>query len=131
MDIAFKTIASAMVTAVFCLVLNKRDKDFSALLTILACAMILSVTLSHLKPVIDLVQRLQAISNVNNEVLGILLKSAGISLLCEIVCLICADVGNSALGKSVQILSSAVILWMSIPLFSKLLDMIGEILSRT
>ena len=130
MSIFFKTVAAALITAVFYLVLSKKDKDISMLLTAAVCCMILAAALTYLEPVIALIHRLQDIANMNNEMLGILLKAVGIGLLSEIIGLVCADIGNAALGKSVQMLTTAVILWLSIPLFSNLLDMVGEILSK-
>jgi hypothetical protein len=48
----------------------------------------------------------------------------------EIAELICADSGNQALGKSVQILASFVIIVIAIPLFTALLDLIEEVITR-
>ena len=74
--------------------------------------------------------KLQAVGNLNTEMLEILLKSVGIGLLSEIAVLVCCDMGNASMGKTLQILSMAVILWLSLPLFSSLLDLIGKILGE-
>ena len=49
-------------------------------------------------------------------------------LLAEVTELICIDSGNTALGKGLKILATAVILWMSVPLLSGLISLIEEIL---
>ena len=48
----------------------------------------------------------------------------------EITSLICTDAGNAALGKSVQILATCGILWLSIPLFTSLIDLLNKILGE-
>jgi hypothetical protein len=51
-------------------------------------------------------------------------------LIGELAGLICSDAGNAALAKSIQILTTAVILWLSIPLFESLLDLVQAILGE-
>ena len=60
--------------------------------------------------------------------LGILLKAVGIGLVSEIAGLVCTDAGNGSLGKTLQLLGSAVILYLSLPIFTAMLELIREIL---
>ena len=60
----------------------------------------------------------------------IVLKSAGIGLVGEVACMVCADSGHSSLGKAVQLLGNGTILWLSLPLFSGMLDLLREILGQ-
>ena len=60
--------------------------------------------------------------------LGILLKAVGIGLVSEIAGLVCNDAGNGSLGKTLQMLGSAVILYLSLPIFTAMLELIREIL---
>jgi hypothetical protein len=52
----------------------------------------------------------------------------GIGILSEISALICADAGNSSLGKALQILGGTAMLWLSLPVFRTLVDLIRSIL---
>ena len=60
--------------------------------------------------------------------LQIVMRSVGIGLLSEITLHICTDSGNTALGKTLQILGNAIILWLSLPIFTKIIELIEEIL---
>ncbi len=100
------------------------------LLTTAACCMILISAAVYLEPVISFFGQLRHFADLNGEMVSILLKSVGIGLITEIAALICADVGNAALGKSLQIMATAVILWISLPLLSGLLELVGEILGE-
>ena len=54
--------------------------------------------------------------------------AVGIGLVVEMGSLICADAGNSALGKTLQILGAIAVLWLSIPLINSLIALLEQIL---
>lgn len=130
MDIFLKTVAAALITVLLCLIVAKRDKDISLLLSVAGCCMLVVVAVRYLEPVFSFFRQLQSLGNMDSQALGILLKAVGIGLLAEIAGLICADVGNSALGKTLQIVATAIILWVSLPLLTSLLSLVGEILGE-
>ncbi len=130
MDIYLKAIAAALITVIFCLVLSKRDKDMALLLTAAVCCMVAAAAVGFLSPVLAFLRNLQTLGQLDPRMFEILLKSVGIGLLAEITSLLCADAGNAALGKSIQLLSAAVILWMAIPLLQGLLDILQSVLGE-
>ena len=71
--------------------------------------------------------RLSDLGQINDQMLRIIFKTVGVALLAEISELICVDAGNATLGKSLQVLSTAVILWLSVPLLNELIDLIETI----
>ena len=128
MDGFLKAAAAALITAVLCLVLSKQGKDTAILLTLLVCAAILTVAMGYLRTVTDFISTLDALVDLEGDHFRILLKITGIGLLSETASMICADAGNGALGKALQILSTVLILCLSIPLLQQLLDLIRGIL---
>jgi stage III sporulation protein AD len=130
MDLFLKAVAAALITAVIGLVLARQGKDMFLLLTLAACAMIGAVAFTFLKSVISFLQRLTEMTKLNTDLLAVILKTVGIGLIGELAGLICSDAGNAALAKSIQILTTAVILWLSIPLFESLLDLVQAILGE-
>ncbi len=128
MDTYVKALAGVLVTLVLYLVLAKQNKDISVLLTVLVCCMIIVAAINYLEPVISFVDKLETLGQFNSDMLSILLKAVGIGLLAEVTALICSDAGNAALGKTVQILASVAILWLSVPLFTSLIELVEEIL---
>ncbi len=128
MDVFIKACAGILVTLVIYLLLAKQGKDFSVLLTVFVCSVIAITAIHYLEPVMDLLSQLQTVGKLNPETFSILLRAVGISLLSELVMSVCSDAGNAALGKTLQLLASAVVLWMSVPLFKSLISLIEEIL---
>lgn len=130
MDTFYQAVAGVLVAVIFILVLRKQGSDISILLSVLVCSMLGVLAASFLKPVIEFMQRLQKLGSLQPVYLNTLLKIVGISFTAQIAGLICDDSGNSALGKIIQFLASAVILYFSLPMLSKLLDLVEQILEN-
>lgn len=131
MDIFVKSVAGALIALIMYLILAKQGKDVSVLLTVAMCCMLAVAAIQYIEPVISFVNRLQQLSSMEPAMLQIILRAVGIGLLGEITALICADAGNASLGKSLQLLACGTVLWLSIPLFTQMIDLIEEILLLT
>ena len=79
---------------------------------------------------VDFIRQLQENTGIDPQFVRILLKSVGIGLVAEIAGLICTDAGNAALGKTIQILATAVILWLALPLMGALLELVRRIMEE-
>lgn len=128
MDIFLKASAGVLLTVVLSLVLTKQGKDFSTLLIIFVCAMVAAGAFSYIQKILQFIDLLNSVGDLNGDFINIMLKAVGIGLLSEITVLICSDSGHSALGKVIQMLSTAVILWLCIPLFTELLELTKNLL---
>ena len=128
MDLFFQASAAVLVASVLGLTLAPKGKEFTVVLTIAVCCMVVLVCMTFLEPVLDLLCQLEALGQLNGQMVTILFKIVGIGLVGEIAAMVCADAGNASLGKGLQMLGCTVILWLSIPVFQALLDLIQEIL---
>ncbi len=117
-----------LLAVILCLALGKQGKEMGLLLTLAVCAIVGTLAIGYMRPVIEFVQQLRAIGQLDIGMLEILLKVVGIGIIGEIVSMVCSDAGNAALGKSLQLLSTAVILWLSLPLLTQLLELMQQIL---
>lgn len=128
MDIYMKTIGAALIALILCLTLSRTGKHYSMLLGILACCMVLAVAMAYLEPVVSFLDRLKDLISLDFALLEILMKTVGIGIVGEVAAMICTDSGNGALGKTLQLLTTILILWLSLPLLQTLIDLIGQIL---
>lgn len=119
---------AVLLAVVLTLTLGKQGKDMAVLLSMAVCCMVMVIAARYLEPVVDFLERLEALGNLNGEMIGCLFKVAGIGILTEIAAMICTDAGNGSLGKALQLLGAAVILWLSIPIFTALIELIQGIL---
>lgn len=122
--------AVVLVGLILSLVIGRQSKDMSLLLTLAVCALVCVGAMEFLEPVTEFLRQVRRLGELDSEAVSILLKSAGIGLLSELAGLLCADAGESALGKVLQLLSSAAILWLSLPLFQQVLTLIEGVLSQ-
>lgn len=128
MNIFLKAAATVIVAVVLCIALSKSGKDLSLLLSLLVCCMVISIGITYLDSVFAFINRLKSVGNLDEDKIQIVLKATGIGMLAEITNLICTDAGYATLGKSVKILSTAVILWFALPMMESLLDLLDVIL---
>lgn len=128
MEIFWKAAAAVLLASVLGLVLDRQEKDFSALLNIAVCTMVGAIAISYLKPVLDFLQELENAGGIQGGFVGILLQILGVGIASDLIGLICTDAGKASLGRSLQLLGSAVGLHLSLPLFRALLTMIRQIL---
>lgn len=130
MDIFFKASALGLIVSVLYQMVSGRNKEIGTLLIVLGSCGILITAVSYIEPIFAFIGKLQDLGNLNHEMLEILLKTVGIGLLSEIAVLVCNDMGNASMGKTLQVLATAVILWLSLPMLNSLLDLIGNLLGE-
>lgn len=128
MELFMKAAGAALIASILGLALSKQAKDMQVLLIIAGCCMVAGIGATYLRPVLDLLSELQTLGNLNSELTEILIKAAGVGLLSELACMICNDAGNASLGKTVQLMGSAVVLYLAIPVFRGLIELVQGIL---
>ena len=129
MDIFLKIIVVVFVTIIMSLALSKNAKEFSVLLSLCVITCIVLSACYFLEPIVATIQEIATLGQIDDVLVSTLLKVTGIGVIAEFSTLLCNDSGNTALGKGVQILAAVVIIWLSLPLFSKLMDIVKNVLA--
>ena len=111
------------------MVVGRQSRDMSLLLTLAVCVMVCIASLHVLEPVMELMRELRRLGALDPEVFSIALKCAGIGLLTELIGLVCADAGQQAMARALEVLGAATIVWLSLPLIRQLLSLIEGVLS--
>ena len=130
MDAFLQCCGAVLVAVVLILSLGGKGKDMAAVLALFVCCLTLLAAVRYLEPVVEFLNILVQTGNLDKSLVSVLLKAVGIGIVSEIAALICADSGNGSLGKALQILGTAVILWLSIPLFTMVLELIQTLLGE-
>ena len=125
-----QVLAGVLLTVLLGAAISKQSADMKMLLTIAVSCMVLAVVIRYLEPVIAFVEELQTAGNLDSEMVRILIKCVGISVVAEITVLVCSDSGNAALGKGIQMLATAVVLWLGLPLLQELLELVQRMLGE-
>jgi stage III sporulation protein AD len=83
-----------------------------------------------LMPIRDFIEALMITTRIDPNMIQSLMKIVGIGLIGEISSSVCADSGNTAIGKTVQLASTTMILYLSLPLFTALLELLERIMGN-
>ena len=128
MDLYWKATAALLISLI--LKQTVREKDLSLVFTITVTVMTGLLILRYLEPVLEFLRKLETMGDLQGNMLQILLKALGIGLITRIMENLCKDSLNASLGQAVDLLGTAVILWLSLPVFNMFLDMIQKILGE-
>lgn len=130
MDLFVRTIVGVLISTVLYLALPKQAKELSVVLTIAVCCMVGIVAFSFLRPVFDFVDQLSATGNLSSPMIKTLIKAVGICLISEFASAICSDSGNAAMSKLIQFATTALLLSLTIPFLTQLIDIVENLLNE-
>lgn len=125
-----RLLGAVLIGLILTLVLGKQARDLSVLLSLAVCVLVGIGAMEFWEPVTELLRELRRLGELDSGAVSILLKCVGIGIVSELAGLICADAGEGALAKALQICSNAAMLWLSLPLFRQIVDLIGEVLAK-
>ena len=128
MDLFWKTVGAVLICAILVLVLERQNRDFSLMITVAASAMICIGAAKLFDPVLSFLGQLETLAGLSSDMLLTLIKVVGIGMTGEIAASVCKDAGNASLGKGLQFLTNAAILYLSVPVFYALTDLFVGVL---
>lgn len=130
MELLLKGLACALAGTVLLRILDRQGSAVALPLAMVVCLLVLSGVIGYLKPVIELMKTLYKTIPMDDQMLSTILKAVGISLICQITSLICTDGGSAALGRTIDMVAAAALLWLSIPMITALLELVQTIMGE-
>ena len=127
MDI-IKIIGIAFLAVIIILILRQYKPEFTLYASILAGALILMLSFGKLQSIISLLTSIANTTKINGQFLTILLKITGIAFLTEFAVSICKDSGETAIASKVDLGGKIIIIAISVPIISSLLETIIKVL---
>ena len=127
MDIV-KIIGVGLISLIIIIIVRQYKPEFTLYVSLLAGAIILVFIMDKLDGIINLLTTLSNKTAINNEFLTLLIKITGIAFLTEFAVSICKDTGETAIANKVDMGGKVIIVPMSIPIISSLLETVVEIL---
>lgn len=123
-----KIIGIALIALIIIILLKQYKPEFVLYVNLIAGALILFLVIDELTGIVKLIQSIADKASINSQFLSILLKITGIAFLSEFAVSICKDSGEAAIASKVELGSKIIIISMSIPIISTLLEIILKIL---
>ena len=128
MEEIIKIIGIGLIALVISIILKQYRPEYAIYVSIVAGILILVFIMSKITGIINLLKSISDKTYINKQFLSILLKITGIAIICEFAVSICTDAGEKAIASKIEIGSKVIIIAMSIPIISSLLELIIEIL---
>lgn len=123
-----KIIGIGLLALIIIVILKQYKPEFAIYVSMIAGVLILVLAIKKLTGIINLLQSLANKTYINKSFLSILLKITGIAFITEFAVSICSDAGEKAIASKIEIGSKVIIIAMSIPIITSLLELVIEIL---
>jgi stage III sporulation protein AD len=123
-----KIIGIGLLALIIIVILKQYKPEFAIYVSMIAGVLILVLAIQKLTGIINLLQSLANKTYINKSFLSILLKITGIAFITEFAVSICSDAGEKAIASKIEIGSKVIIIAMSIPIITSLLELVIEIL---
>lgn len=127
MDI-IKIVGIGLIALVIILILRQYKPEFAIYVSLIAGIAILIISLSQISGILDLLKSISSRANINSQFLSLLLKITGIAFLTEFAVSISNDCGETAIANKIDLGGKVLIIVISIPIITALLETILKII---
>lgn len=127
MDV-IKVCAFCITAVILCALVKENNKNIALLLSIFSGCMILVYALVNIGSIVDMLNSLIEQSGINASYLTLILKVTGIVYLIEFGKNVCIDAGETALGTKLELAGKVVIVTLTIPVITTLLEQITKLI---
>ena len=127
MDI-IKIIGIGLIALILIIILKQYKPEFVIYVSLIAGALILTLTFSKISGIIELINSLSSKGSINQEFIKLLIKITGIAILTEFAVSICKDTGETSIASKIDMGGKVIMVSMSVPIIAGLLETIIKIL---
>ena len=127
MDI-IKIIGIGLISLIIIVILKQYKPEFAMYVSLLAGVLIFLLVATKISGIIEVLKSIANKASIDSEFIALLIKITGIAILTEFAVSICKDSGETAIANKVDLGGKVIIMSMSIPIMSSLLQTIIKIL---
>jgi len=128
MDEVIKIIGIGFISLIIIIIIKQYKPEFAIYVSIVSGIIIIYMIFYKLEGIINLLKMISNKSGINNNFLDLLLKITGIAFLAEFAINLCKDSGEGAIASKIEMGTKVIIVSMSIPIISSLLEIITKLL---
>ncbi len=127
MDI-YRITALGLIGAVLCVTLKKECPQIAMGISILTSVLILMFILPRFETVFDVLERIDSMLTGESGYVRLILKIVAVGYISSFGAKICEDFGESSIGHKIELGGKIIIIIISLPVITGLLDMLGELM---
>lgn len=128
MEIITKVIGIGLISLLLIIILKQYRPEFAIYISLAAGILAFILIIDKLEAIINLINSIANTTYINKNFLTIIIKITGIAFLTEFAVSICKDANESAVANKIELASKIVVMYMSLPIISSLLEVVNKIL---
>lgn len=128
MEVIFKIILIGLITCVATMIVKPIRSDFSIIIAIVGGIIIIFLMINYLTGIFEIFKKIINLTGTSSSIYTFLIKIIAIGYLIEFTAGLCSDTGNSGLGDKVLLGGKIIIMVMSLPIITNILQIIMELL---
>ena len=117
-----------LIGAVISILIRRARPEFSMMIPVVISFTIMAAAAPYLRDVIGELASLSAGVGINGDYMAVIVKIIGVSYLASISAELCRDAGEKAIAAKIELGGKLMILAMSVPLITRMLDLVREIM---
>ena len=121
-------VSLSLVATILVIILKQYRPEFSILISLIACIFIVLFAFEKIQTIISMLNDLIIASGINKTFFEILIKITGIAYIVELASNLCADAGEKAIASKVEFAGKVLIVTMSVPIITTLIETITEVI---
>lgn len=123
-----KIIGIGIISLIITIIVKQYKPEFAIYMSLITGIIIISMAIGKLTDIVRLLTNLASRTSVNGKFIRLLIKITGIAILTEFGVSICKDAGESAIASKIDISGKIIIVAVSIPIISSLLETVTKVL---
>lgn len=123
MESLLQVAVIGILAVIFISLLRARNGELAIVLSLAACVLIAVILLNLADPVITFLKNLRNMAGMDKKLMEPMLKTIGIGLLTQISSTVCADAGENAIARLIEVCGAVLALYVSLPLLEAVLEM--------
>ena len=127
MDI-IKIIGIGFIALIIIVILKQYKPEFAMYVSLIAGVLIFLLIATKISGIIEVLKNIASKATIDSDFITLLIKITGIAILTEFAVSICKDSGETAIANKVDLGGKVIIMSMSIPIMSSLLETIIKML---
>lgn len=128
MEMIFRIIAVCMLASVLAMPLKKNSPEMGILLVVAVCVSVLILLSDTLRDICAFLEQLTDWGGISADLFVPLLKTLGIAIISRLGTDLCRDAGQTAMAGLVEMAASFGVIWVAMPLFRAVWEMLQTML---
>lgn len=128
--LVFKIAALAVIAAILSVLLKKYRPELAMQIGIAAGLLILFAVIGEITGILEMISALAERFGLDSSYFSVIFKVIGITYIAQFAAQTCRDAGEGAIADKVELAARILILTLTLPIVTELLEMVGGLLGQ-